>query len=143
MDKAYIREKKKCAKSGLAVSLAKGTLVALLCGAAAVLIFCAVAMKFDDPDKTSPIFGVAAMLITAFAGGFATAKFHRERGLWCGALFGLIMVLIIALVSLITKQKITTSVFAILAPAAVVIAALGGIAGVGGKKPRRRKKNKF
>lgn len=142
MDKAYVREKKG-GKSGLVASLLKGFLSAAATGAAAVLIFCAAAMKFDDPDKAAPIFGIAAMLIAAFVGGFSTARSHRERGLWCGALFGLVFILLIASISLALGHGISTSAFAVAAPTAVIVSALGGIGGVGGKKPRKRKKNKF
>ena len=142
MNNAYIRKNKNGEKSNLAVSVLKGLLCALIFAAVTMLVLCAAAMRFDDPDKVSPIFGVAAMLLTALFGGLMTAKFHGQRGLSSGALFGLGMVLILALISLVCGAKITTAVFSILAPVAVLTAALGGVIGAGEKKPKKKRKRK-
>jgi len=143
MDNAYIRQNKKNGKNGLAASLLKGVIFSIIFGAALLFLFCAVAMKFDDPDKVSPICGVAAMLLTSLFGGLMTAKFHGQRGLSSGALFGLIMVLIVAVISLASSAKIATSVFSVLAPVAVLTAALGGVIGAGEKKPKKKRKKNF
>ena len=129
-------------KSGLVSAILKGVLSALIFGAVTVLALCAVAMKFPDPDKVSPVFGVMAMLITAFFGGYVTSRFHGEKGLSTGALFGLIMILLIAVSSLIAGEKIATSVFSILAPVAILVAGLGGIVGVGERAPKKKKKKR-
>jgi len=140
MDKAYVRKKEKTCGNSLVISILKGLLAALIAAAAALLIFSAVAMKFDEPDKVAPIFGASAMLISAFVGGFVTARMHGARGLSSGAIFGLSLVLIIAVAALIAGAKISTMMFAISAPVAVLTAALGGVAGAGGKKKQRRRR---
>ena len=143
MDKAYLRKKEKPCGSSLIISILKGLLAALIAAAAALLIFSAVAMKFDEPDRIAPVFGVAALLVSALVGGIVTSRAHGERGLSSGAIFGLSLVLIIAVAALIAGAKISTVMFAISAPVAVLTSALGGIIGVGGKKkPRRRRATK-
>ena len=143
MDDAYVRKNKKGGKKGLVASLLKGLVFSIIFGAAVLFVFCAVAMKFDDPDKVSPICGVAAMLLTAFFGGLVTAKSHCERGFSSGLLFGVLMVLILAVISLLSGAKISTAAFSILAPVAVLAAALGGVIGTSGKKPRKKKRREF
>lgn len=143
MDKAYVRTKEKACGKNLAASVLIGMLAALIAAAAALLIFSAAAMKFDEPDKVSPIFGVAALLISAFVGGFAASRAHGERGLSSGALVGLAIVLLIAVASLIAGTKISTAMFCISAPVAVLTAALGGIIGAGRKKKTAKRKMKF
>lgn len=143
MDKAYVRTKeKKCGKP-LVISILSGLLASLIAAAAALLIFSAAAMRFDEPDKVSPAFGVAALLISAFAGGFVTARAHGERGLSSGALCGLILILIVAVASLVAGTKISMVMFGITAPVAVLTAALGGVAGAGGGKKTKKKKKTF
>lgn len=143
MDKAYVRTKEKPCGNSLPVSILKGLLASLIVAVAALLIFSAVAMKFDEPDKIAPIFGVAALMISAFVGGFVTARMHGARGLSSGAIFGLSLVLVIAVAALIAGAKISTAMFAVSAPVAVLVAMLGGIVGVGGKKkPKKRRATK-
>lgn len=144
MDKAYVRTKEKACGKNLAASVLIGMLAALIAAAAALLIFSAAAMKFDDPDKVSSVFGVAALLISALVGGFAAARAHGDHGLSTGALVGLAIVLLVAVASLIAGTKISTLMFGITAPVAVLTAALGGVAGAGKKsKPKKKKKRKF
>ncbi|MBR6051684.1 MAG: TIGR04086 family membrane protein [Clostridia bacterium] len=143
MDKAYVRTKEKACGKNLAASVLIGMLAALIAAAAALLIFSAAAMKFDEPDKVSPVFGVAALLISALVGGFAAARAHGKHGLSTGALVGLSIVLLIAVASLIAGMKISTTMFAVSAPVAVLTAALGGIVGAGGKKKTKKRKMKF
>ena len=141
MDKAYVREGKK--KSGnMIVSILKGLLVSAAVSCATIFLFCAVAMKFDDPIKTAPIFGSAAMLLASFFGGLFSAKFNGGHGAATGALFGVFYVLAVALVSLICGARITTAAFAVLAPAAVLIAVLGGAARVGKKSAGKKRKKR-
>lgn len=140
MDKTYVRKKEKACGNSLPVSILKGLLASLIAAAVSLLIFSAAAMKFDEPDKIAPIFGVAAMLISAFVGGFVTARVHGARGLSSGAVFGLSLVLVIAVAALIAGAKISTAMFAVSAPVAVLIAMLGGIAGVGGKKKSKKRR---
>ena len=142
MNKTYLREKQKTG-GGLAVAILKGTGVALICAAAVVTIFCIVALRFDDPGKTAPIFGVAAMLITAFCGGFASAKAHGGRGVLCGAVFGVLFALILAVAAIVAGASLKTAAFLILSPAAVLISALGGVAGAAERKPKKKKRKKY
>lgn len=143
MDKAYVRTKEKACGKNLAASVLIGMLASLIAAVAALLIFSAAAMKFDEPDKVSPAFGVAALLISALVGGFTAARAHGKRGLSTGALVGLAIVLLIAVASLIAGTKISTAVFGITAPVAVLTAALGGVAGAGGRKKAKKRKIKY
>lgn len=143
MDKAYVRQGKTKGKSNLILSVAKGLLISAVIACAAVFIGCAAAMKFDDPIKSAPIFGVGAMMLGSFFGGFFSAKFYGERGAATGVLFGAIYVLIVAVASLIFGARVTTAAFAIIAPTAVLVALLGGIAGTKGSGAKKKKRKSF
>ena len=142
MDKAYVRENTRKGKNNLIVSVLKGLLISAAIAVCAVFLFAAVAMKFDDPIKTTPIFGVCAMMTASFFGGLFSAKFYGERGAGVGALFGVIYILVVALISLVLRAEITTTAFAVLAPIAVLVSVLGGIVGAKGKKSKNKKKRK-
>ena len=139
MNKVLIRKKSK-SKNGATVSVAKGIFTAALCSLVLILASCAIALRFPDPNKLSPFFGVGSMLVSSLFGGFASAKSHRKNGLIMGMVTGLIFVLLISIASLLSKSAIHTTMFLCCGIIAVILSSLGGIIGVSEKKRKRTRR---
>ena len=103
------------------VSVFTSTLIALAVGLLLLLASCFLGLSLDDPDKFS----------------------HKKSGLVCGALSGVLLVGILVLLAFAFGLGIRISLFAICAPAAIVVASLAGLCGVGAgsvKKPKHKVK---
>ncbi len=81
----------------------------------------------------SPI-AVAILAISAFVGGLIAARFSRERGLLTGALVGLLLFLLTALLGLSVLQSLDGSSMLIKAALMIGGGALGGVLGVNVKR---------
>jgi len=139
MNKVLVRKKSK-SKNGAAASVAKGIFTAALCSLALIFASCAIALKFPEPNKLSPIFGVGSMLLSSLLGGFVSAKSHRKNGLITGLITGLIFVLLISIAAFISKSAIHTTMFLCCGITAVILSSLGGIIGVGEKKRKKQRR---
>ena len=139
MNKVLIRKKSKN-KNGAAVSVAKGIFAAVICSLILIFASCAIALRFPDPNKLSPIFGVGSMLVSSLLGGFTSAKSHRKNGLIMGVVTGLIFVLLISIAALISKSAVHTTMFLCCGIIGVILSSLGGIIGVSEKKRKRTRR---
>ena len=139
MNKVLVRKKSK-SKNGATVSVAKGIFAASLCSLVLILASCAIALRFPDPNKLSPILGVGSMLSSSLLGGFTSAKSHRKNVLITGMVTGLIFILLISIAALLSKSAIHTTMFLCCGIAGVILSSLGGIIGVSEKKHKRRKR---
>ncbi len=124
------------------VSVLIGTLIALAVGLLLLVIFTVIGLKLEDPEKFAPILALFSLFLTAVLGGYLSARTHKESGLFCGAASGILLIGILVLLVFACSFSIQLSLFAISAPAVIVLSALSGIGGVNGgrkKKPKRKK----
>lgn len=129
------------------ISCLKATLFSLILFLALLFLLAFAAYRQSDPDSLLPLFGFLLLFLPAFAGGFASAKIHREEGMKCGLVTGFLLLLPILLLSSVLSHDgvgigLWQSVVSYLA--LLLLAMLGGIVGVRGKrgdKKRKKKKN--
>ena len=129
-------------------SALKNGLIALAAFAVtgAILIFGATAAAYATPDPMSlvPALSLAALLLSAFAGGFVSSKKTMEAPLLCGIVTGGMITLFSILLSLILRE-LPTSGFefwqsAALHSATVIFSVLGAFAGNVRKKKKSGKR---
>lgn len=125
------------------VSVFLGTLVSLAIGLILLVISCFAGLSMENPDQFTPIFALVSLFATALFGGYLSARAHRENGLFCGALSGILLVGILVLLVFAFSFSIKISLFLICAPAVIVCSAVAGVCGVNSgmnKKPKHKKK---
>jgi putative membrane protein (TIGR04086 family) len=125
------------------VSVFLGTLISLAIGIALLLIACFTGLSMEDPDRLIPIFSLISLFITALLGGYLSARAHRENGLFCGALSGILLIGILVLFVFALSLSIRVSLFLICGPAVIISAAVAGVCGVSAdtdKKPKHKRR---
>ena len=129
----------------------RGSLSGLVSFVAAglVLISCAAAVAFAqaNPDKLITPLALVALLLSAFAGGFTTARRTGDAPLLCGILCGGVITVFTIVVALILRGA-TGSGYelwqaAILHGATVLFSSLGSFAGNAKRKVDPRKHRRF
>ena len=125
------------------VSVFTSTLIALAVGLLLLIASCFLGLSLDDPDKFTPPLALGSLFITALLAGYLSARSHKKSGLVCGALSGVLLVGILVLLAFAFGLGIRIPLFAICAPASIVVASLAGLCGVGSgsvKKPKHKVK---
>ncbi len=126
------------------VSVFIGAVISLVCGILLLMLSCVPMLSLEDPNRFAPVFGLAALFISAIVGGYLSARTHRKSGLACGALSALLLISVLVLLAFALELKIRTSLFIICAPSLVVCSAIAGICGVGSESsPKPKHKIKF
>jgi putative membrane protein (TIGR04086 family) len=126
------------------VSVFLGTLISLIIGILLLVVSCFAGLSTEDPERLAPIFALVSLFITALLGGYIAARTHKENGLFCGALSGILLIGILVLLVFAFSLSIRISLFGICAPAIIVSSAVAGVCGVSaGKKPKNIHKKKF
>ena len=128
---------------GLAVSVATGAGVGLICFLLLILIFSGLCLAVENPHSLTFALSLAAIYISALAAGFASVrKNHRENALLCGALTGLtFMLALCALLLLIpTGAESAPSNAFILRLLVLPISIAGSFLGRVQKKVKKHKK---
>ena len=85
------------------------------------------------PTAVTPV-AMAVAAVSAFVGGWVTARISRERGLLYGAASGLVLCLLIVLVGIVVLQEVRGSLLLIKFALTIGFGALGGVFGVNTKK---------
>ncbi len=119
-----------------------GTLFALLIGFILLIVSSFIGLRLEDPEAIAPIFALVSLFFTAFSGGYASARIHKESGFVCGAVSGILLIGILVLLVFACSFSIKLSLFLICAPAAVVSSAIAGVCGVNGGKEKKTKRKK-
>ena len=117
----------------LTAAIAVGT--ALVCA----LIFAAVAVRGDDPAKSAPLCGLAALALGAFAAGIAAARLARIPTLVCAAVGAGIAAAAMLLSLVPALPEVALPAPKLLLAAIPVVCAVAGAA-AGAPKRRRRAK---
>ena len=105
------------------------------------MIFGYICFTRQDPETLFKPLGMAALYISAFAGGFASARFNKENGLPVGALTGVLLMLFVLIISFFLRQAnesiglVGWLLYALIALAG----ALGGRVGIPSAKRRKRR----
>ena len=121
----------------------KGLLTAMLTSLCLIFVFGWISNSMEDPSRLVGLFGRSALYISAFFGGFVSARANREKGLLSGLATGGVFMLVVIMLSLFLRDGsspmgfVTWIMFLLIA----LISGVGGYFGVpSGKK--RKKKNK-
>ncbi len=125
------------------VSVFIATLLSLVLGLLLLIPMTLLGLRLEDPDRFTPIFALISLFLTALAGGYTAARIHRENGLLCGALSGILLIGILILLVFAFSLSVRLTLFLTCAPAIVISSAAAGICGVSAgkeKKPKHRKK---
>ena len=131
-----------------AVFLIKKSLMGALVSIGIMLVLslslAGVAYKNADPDALVGLFSFAALYISAFVAGIASAKLAGRDGVVSGALGGLMLVAILFVISVCLGDAYAGSsswgATMALRASVVAISALGGF--IGGKKSNTRKRKR-
>lgn len=73
----------------------------IVCGLTLVTAACTAAYASSDPSSLITPLGLAALLLSSFAGGFVTVKLTRTAPLLCGMVFGGMAALVMLLLSFV------------------------------------------
>ncbi|MBQ6701400.1 MAG: TIGR04086 family membrane protein [Clostridia bacterium] len=121
----------------------KGLLAAMLTSLCLIFLFGWISNSMEDPSRLLGLFGRSALYISAFIGGFVSARANMEKGLVSGLATGGIFMLVVIMLSLFLRDGsspmgfITWVMFLFVA----LIGGVGGYFGVPSTK-KRKKKNK-
>ena len=129
-------------QAGFIKNVVKGFLVAALTSVVLLFVFGWICGTQEDPEGLIGILGRAALYVSALAGGFAAARFNREKGLICGLSAGGGLMLTVMLISLFLRGDspmgmLVWTMFLFIP----LVAAVGGYIGIPQKK-KRKKRNK-
>ncbi|MBQ9748686.1 MAG: TIGR04086 family membrane protein [Clostridia bacterium] len=127
----------------LPVAVCIGTLTGLTAGLLFLVLFTALGLTIQDPDRITPPLAIVALLACALICGYVSARLHGKSGFLCGILSGLMLLGILILTIFACRCVIRITLFAVCAPAVLVCAAVAGVCAVSGKKERPRKKHRF
>jgi len=124
----------------------KGLAAAFLSAAVLLLLFSFALARSSDPMKLLTLFAYAAMLVSAFIGGYTAVRFNGSDGLLCGALTGGLYAVLLVLVSIFIPSEGGCGALCVLGMMLLVIAfsAVGGILGLPKQaSPEKRRKILF
>lgn len=93
-------------------------------------ISCFAELKMPFPDKYTPAFAFAALLLSAFVGAYIASGIHGSSGMLTGGLFGVCIVALLLLVSLALNTDTEWKLFILYAVSVPVTSAFAGVAGV-------------
>ena len=123
-----------------------GLLTATVCGIALITLMSAIAYADPDPARLIAPLAIAALMPSAFAGGFLTAKKVKDAPLLCGIVSGGFITLLTMLLSAIF-QGLPSSNYefwqsAALHGASILFSVMGAFAG-NAKKKKKPSKRRF
>lgn len=130
--------------SRLIKSIAIGFASSMALAVALSFIFSAISMSFKDPNRLIVGGSLAALFISAFFGGFITAKVNSSSALLCGLITGALLLVFILFCSFIFKsEKSATGIINILAYriSVPVFSIIGAYSGLIKPKKRLHRKN--
>lgn len=127
-------------RAGLVPSAFSGLLAAVISALAIAAVCALAAISMPDPGKYAGIFALAALFVSAFAGGFTTARKKGDSTLICGALTAALALAAVSLLALIFSVKMNVSAFALRALGVLICSVLGANIGVGSRTEGKRKK---
>ena len=116
----------------------------LVCGLTLVTAACAAAYAGSDPSALIMPLGLAALMISCFAGGFITSKLTRSAPMICGVVFGGLSALLMLAMSLLFSDA-PSSHFSfwqglLMHGFALLFSILGALTGNYKRKPNPRKR---
>ena len=129
--------------SGILHSTLRGYLFSLVIGAALTLLLSAVIYSLSDPNRFVTPVSFCILYISALLGGYLSAKFNRGSALLCGALYSVMMLVTMLIVSLFFVNSYSADHALPLAIGLRGIAAALAIAGAmiaAHKSPKKRKR---
>ena len=137
--------KKEDASAALLLDLIKSMAVTLLIGLLSLLICSLLAYFTEDPNAFIQPLGILSAAITAFGGGFAAMRFHRQSALLCGLLNGCALMAVMLLLSLAFASQAShysMPISLLLHLSLPILSVFGAFLGVPrAKKPKKRKKH--
>ncbi len=144
MSKTTIPKNRSSAKTGKSffVSVFLGTLIALAIGLGLLIVSSFAGLSLEDPEPFLPIISLVSLFVSSLFGGYLSARIHKESGLVCGALSGILLIGILVLLTFSCSFSIKLSLFMICAPAILVVASIAGVCGVNGGKEKKTKRKK-
>mgnify|MGYP003296441066 CR=1 FL=1 len=116
--------------SKIIISSAVGTVLFFLL----LVSLAALVLKTSANQSLYLVYGLAAGVISGFANGFVASKLIKEKGLFYGAISGLIQSLVCALIVFILNKGTAGNGIFILIAIITLVSSLGGIAGMNLKK---------
>ncbi len=127
-------------RGGLLRSVAFGFFMTLLSGTLLLLLCAFLLMQTNDPGKNASLFGLLALSLASFIGGFAGGRRNKCQGALAGLLVGLFLLALFFLVSLFLKGEPTGLLNAVITRATLVLfAVFGGLFGASRASRRRRR----
>ena len=116
----------------------------LVCGLTLVTAACAAAYAGNDPSALITPLGIAALMISCFAGGFVTTKLTRSAPMICGIVFGGLSAILMLAMALIFSGA-PSSHFSfwqglLMHGFALLFSLLGSLTGNFKRKPNPRKR---
>ena len=116
----------------------------LVCGLTLVTAACTAAYTSSDPSALIMPLGLAALMISCFAGGFVTTKLTRSAPMICGIVFGGLSALLMLAMSLIfsgaPSSHFTFFQGLLMHGFALLFSILGALTGNYKRKPDPRKR---
>ena len=116
----------------------------VVCGLTLVTAACAAAYAGSDPSALITPLGLAALMISCFAGGFITSKLTRSAPMICGVVFGGLSALVMLVMSLIfsgaPSSHFTFWQGLLMHGFALLFSVLGSLTGNFKRKPNPRKR---
>ncbi|MBQ7968952.1 MAG: TIGR04086 family membrane protein [Clostridia bacterium] len=121
---------------GFLVSMALSVVLLMICGY--------ICYTRQDPASLFKPLGIAVLYISAFAGGFAAARFNKTDGMLAGLFTGIMLMVFIIILSLFLRQngEGTGIIRWFLYVFVAFICAFGGRLGIPSVKKRRKRSKK-
>ena len=110
----------------LTLCIPLGAIASLSIGLAMLAVLSAVCLKLKDPDPITPPLALAALFLSAMAGGRLCARMHGKNGAFCGALSGLFFVALLILIAFAMESALRPALFGVGAPCTVLCSAIAG-----------------
>ena len=111
----------------------RGVLAAALCAIALAVLTSVIGLSMAEPDKYTKIFAFVCLFCAAFAGGFVCARAKGSATLLCGALTGLFLLALIAVITLCFSLSMNVPLFGICVPCVLLLCVLGANLGIGSR----------
>ena len=129
--------------SAIIKNSAIGLIGFVVCGLTLVTAACAGAYASNDPSALIIPLGLAALLLSSFAGGFITVKLTRSAPALCGMIFGAMSAVIMLALSLLfsgaQSSHFTFMQGLLMHGFALLFSILGALTGNYKRKPNPRK----
>ena len=130
-----------CLQKDLIKNSVKGFLVSMALSVVLLMVCGYVCYTRQDPAALFKPLGVAVLYISAFAGGFAAARFNKADGMIVGLFTGIMLMGFVIILSLFIRENGEGSgiVRWLLYAFVAIVCALGGRFGIPSVKKRRKR----